>query len=212
MSHQFITCRSVTNREKSARLPYRGVPVSTEGQEHVPSSVGPMARSLDAIHAAFKSLIDLKPWEFDARCAAIPWREDVYQDAISRPLVIGVLFDDEVVRPHPPITRVLRSAVEALRNAGHHIVDWNAQLHAECVEVMVSRRRSYVKKRGAYAVARSRINSTRPMVAKTFERLSRLVASLSSSMFRSSWTAAAHCRYFNIGRLVFSSFIYKNHH
>lgn len=123
-------------KPSSARLPYRGVPVSTEGQEHVPSSIGPMARSLDAIHTAFKSLVDLKPWDFDARCAAVPWREDVYHDALSRPLVIGVLFDDEVVRPHPPIIRVLRSVIEALRNAGHHIVDWNAQLHGECVEVM----------------------------------------------------------------------------
>ncbi|KAI1183177.1 amidase [Nemania serpens] len=123
-------------KPSSARLPYRGVPVSTEGQEHVPSAVGPMARSLDAIQTAFKSLVELKPWDFDARCAAIPWREDVYQGALSRPLVIGVLLDDEVVRPHPPIVRVLRSAVEALRNAGHKIVDWNAQLHAECVDVM----------------------------------------------------------------------------
>ncbi|KAI0869920.1 amidase [Hypoxylon argillaceum] len=123
-------------KPSSARLPYRGVPVSTEGQEHVPSSVGPMARSLDAIHAAFKSLIELQPWDFDARCAAVPWREDVYQSVLTRPLVIGVLFDDEVVRPHPPIVRVLRSAVEALRGAGHCIVDWNARLHAECVDVM----------------------------------------------------------------------------
>lgn len=139
MPHQFHAhVEAVTKEEKSARLPYRGVPVSTEGQEHVPSAVGPMARSLDAIQTAFKSLVELKPWDFDARCAAIPWREDVYQGALSRPLVIGVLLDDEVVRPHPPIVRVLRSAVEALRNAGHKIVDWNAQLHAECVDVMVS--------------------------------------------------------------------------
>ncbi|TGJ81937.1 hypothetical protein E0Z10_g6829 [Xylaria hypoxylon] len=123
-------------KPSSARLPYRGVPVSTEGQEHVPSSVGPMARSLDAIHTVFKSLVELKPWDYDARCAAIPWREDIYQDAINRPLVIGVLFDDEAVRPHPPITRVLRSAVKVFRAAGHHIVDWNAQLHAECVYTM----------------------------------------------------------------------------
>ncbi|KAI0096253.1 amidase [Nemania sp. FL0031] len=123
-------------KPSNARLPYRGVPVSTEGQEHVPSSVGPMARSLDAVHTAFKSLVEFKPWDFDARCAAIPWKEDLYQATLRRPLVIGVLFDDEVVRPHPPIARVLRSAVEALRDAGHFIVDWNAQLHAECVQVM----------------------------------------------------------------------------
>lgn len=169
------TCRlihpshvSVTNRTKSARLPYRGVPVSTEGQEHVPSSVGPMARSLDAIHAAFKSLVELQPWDFDARCAAVPWREDVYQSVLTRPLVIGVLLDDEVVRPHPPIVRVLRSAVEALRGAGHCIVDWNARLHAECVDVMVSAHR-YGQRQGTYRGRR--ISIIESMAARIFGRL-----------------------------------------
>ncbi|KAI1325985.1 amidase [Xylariaceae sp. FL0255] len=120
----------------SSRLPYRGVPVSTEGQEHVPSAVGPIARSLDSIYTTLKTVIDLKPWDFDARCVAVPWREDVFRETLKRPLVIGVLLDDGVVRPHPPISRVLRSAIEALRAAGHRIVDWNPDLHAECVEVM----------------------------------------------------------------------------
>lgn len=110
--------------------------MSTEGQEHVPSSVGPMARSLDIIHLAMKSLIDSKPWEFDARCASIPWREDAYRDVTSRPLVIGVLRDDGVARPHPPVSRVLGEAVKALRSAGHTIVEWNSDLHPECIQVL----------------------------------------------------------------------------
>lgn len=121
---------------QSSRLPYNGVPVSTEGQEHVPSSVGPMARSLDMIHLSMKSLIDSKPWDLDARCVPIPWRETVYRDVTSRPLVIGVLADDGVARPHPPISRVLQDAVKALRAAGHEIVEWNADLHPECIQVL----------------------------------------------------------------------------
>lgn len=121
---------------QSARLPYNGVPVSTEGQEHVPSSVGPMARSLSMIQLAMKSLIDAKPWQLDSRCAPIPWREDLYRDVTSRPLVIGVLRDDGVARPHPPISRVLDEAVEALRRAGHTVIEWNADLHPECIQVL----------------------------------------------------------------------------
>ncbi|KAH0429879.1 amidase [Colletotrichum camelliae] len=123
-------------KPSSARLPYRGVPVSTEGQEHVPSSIGPMARSLSTIQMTMKHLINEKPWEMDSRCVPIPWREDVYQETVSRPLTIGVLFDDNVVRPHPPLTRVLRSAVEALRAAGHEVLEWNADLHEDCIRVM----------------------------------------------------------------------------
>ncbi|KLU85758.1 hypothetical protein MAPG_04778 [Magnaporthiopsis poae ATCC 64411] len=120
----------------SSRLPYRGVPVSTEGQEHVPSSVGPLARSLRTIRLAMESLIRAKPWEADARCTPIPWREDVLKQIQDRPLVVGVLYDDEFVRPHPPISRVLKSAIKALQDAGHEVFEWDAQLHTDCIELM----------------------------------------------------------------------------
>lgn len=110
--------------------------MSTEGQEHVPSSIGPMSSTLDTIHMSMKSLIDLKPWQYDARCTPIPWREEQYQEASSRPLVFGVLFDDGVARPHPPVTRVLQEAVDLLRTAGHEVIEWNAELHKECVQLM----------------------------------------------------------------------------
>lgn len=122
--------------QQSARLPYEGVPVSTEGQEHVPSSIGPMAGSLDTIHLSMKSLVDLKPWEYDARCTPIPWREEAYHEACNKPLVFGVLFDDGVARPHPPITRVLQHAVDTLRSAGHEVIEWNSDLHMDCVQLM----------------------------------------------------------------------------
>lgn len=95
-----------------------------------------MASTLDTIHLAIKSVVDLKPWEYDARCTPMPWRADIYDDARSRPLVLGVLVDDGVARPHPPVTRVLQQAMQALAAAGHTIVAWNGDLHAECIELM----------------------------------------------------------------------------
>ena len=95
-----------------------------------------MASSLDTLNLAMRSLIGLKPWELDHRCCPIPWREDAYNEALSRPLVIGVLVDDGVARPHPPVTRVLRQAVQALQSAGHEIVEWNGDLHPECIQVL----------------------------------------------------------------------------
>ncbi|KAI1050944.1 hypothetical protein LB505_013254 [Fusarium chuoi] len=123
-------------KPSSTRLPYQGVPVSTEGQEHVPSSIGPMARDLGMIKHAMHSLIESKPWEYDARCAPLPWRGRLYEEMHGRPLTIGVLMDDGVVRPHPPITRVLRDAVEALKHDGHEIVEWNTELHEQCIRTM----------------------------------------------------------------------------
>ncbi|KAL7629777.1 hypothetical protein AAE478_001300 [Parahypoxylon ruwenzoriense] len=123
-------------KPSSARLPYNGVPVSTEGQEHVPSSVGPLARNLPSLVLVMKELIRMQPWEHDARCAPVPWREDIFQGFKCTPLTIGLLVDDGMVRPHPPIRRVLLSLVEKLREAGHDIVEWNSDLHAECIQVM----------------------------------------------------------------------------
>lgn len=101
----------------------------------MPSSVGPLARDFASIYAVMKGLIDAKPWEQDARCAPLPWRSEVFNEHLSRPLTIGVLLDDGVVRPHPPVTRVLMSVIEVLKRAGHDIVDWNASLHAEMIAV-----------------------------------------------------------------------------
>ena len=47
------------------------------------------------------------------------------------------MTDDGVVRPHPPITRVLEEAVAKLKCAGHDIVPWiPGSLHQECIEIM----------------------------------------------------------------------------
>ncbi|KAH8646583.1 acetamidase [Tricladium varicosporioides] len=120
----------------SARLPYQGVPVSTDGQEHVPSSIGPMTRSLSSLTHITRSVISSSPWIHDPRVVPIPWREDMYTEIQSRPLVIGVLYDDNVVHPHPPITRVLKEAVMQLEAAGHEIVEWEPSLHKECIAIM----------------------------------------------------------------------------
>lgn len=118
-------------------MPYEGVPVSTEGQEHVPSAIGPLARSLGSIHLITRHIIDQQPWKSDPRCVPIPWREEAYQAIQQRPLVIGLMVDDGVVKVHPPVERVVREAAAKLKAAGHKIVPWSPEGHAECIEVMV---------------------------------------------------------------------------
>ena len=66
------------------------------------------------------------------------WRSGSFIEMQTRPLVIGVMRDDGVVRPHPPISRVLDDVVAALQGAGHEIVTWVPEtLHQECIEIMV---------------------------------------------------------------------------
>ncbi|KAF5844280.1 hypothetical protein GGP41_002817 [Bipolaris sorokiniana] len=122
-------------KPSSTRLPYQGVSVSTEGQEHVPSVVGPMTRNMASLVDVTKAVIDASPWDHDPKCCPVAWRSQLYQDALSRPLVIAVMRDDGVVRCHPPIARILDQVVAALQDAGHEVIPWTpGSLHQECID------------------------------------------------------------------------------
>ncbi|KAJ4986030.1 amidase [Stagonosporopsis vannaccii] len=124
-------------KPSSTRLPYHGVSVSTEGQEHVPSVIGPMSQCIDSLVAATKAVVDAAPWDHDPKCSPVPWRSEMFEDAQSRPLRIAVMRDDGVVRPHPPVARVLEEAAGKLQQAGHEIVVWSpGSLHQECIDIM----------------------------------------------------------------------------
>ncbi|KAF1952794.1 amidase [Byssothecium circinans] len=123
-------------KPSSSRLPYQGVSVSTEGQEHVPSVVGPMSRNLDSLTTVTKAVIDAKPWTLDPKCCPLTWRNELYETVQSRPLVIAVMRDDGVVRLHPPVARVLEEVASKLEAAGHELVPWKpGTLHQELIDV-----------------------------------------------------------------------------
>lgn len=60
----------------------------------------------------------------------------MFNEVQSRPLTIGILVDDGVVKCHPPIARVLHQMTALLKSAGHEVLLWDPSLHAECIEVM----------------------------------------------------------------------------
>ncbi|KAJ6186376.1 hypothetical protein N7519_007677 [Penicillium mononematosum] len=106
-------------KPSSARLPYQGVPVSTEGQEHVPSSIGPMARDLSSICYMSRLIANSRPWDVDPGCAPLPWNDTAFQELQDRPMVIGLILDDAALKAH-----------------GHEVVVWDTSDHAECIEIM----------------------------------------------------------------------------
>lgn len=75
--------------KQSSRLPYLGVPVSTEGQEHVASSIGPMARDLASIIHVSRLVANAKSWELDPKCPPLPWNENNFQEIQHRPMSSG---------------------------------------------------------------------------------------------------------------------------
>ena len=59
----------------------------------------------------------------DSQLPSMPWRKDVFETFSSRPLIVGIMPDDGVVKPLPPIARVFREIVAKLQTAGHEIVE-----------------------------------------------------------------------------------------
>lgn len=64
-------------------------------------------------------LLASEPWNLDPAAIPIPWRKDLASPPTERKLKLGVVYDDGVVKPQPPIARAMRETVQALRDAGH---------------------------------------------------------------------------------------------
>lgn len=54
----------------------------------------------------------------------------------TRPLVIGLIVDDGVVKVHPPIERALRELAHKLKDQGHEVITWDTSYHDDCVKLM----------------------------------------------------------------------------
>lgn len=75
-----------------------------------------MGHNIEDLNLFFKIVSDAKPW-LKEPMLEMPWKKsDVGPQS---KLKIGFMIWDEVVMPHPYITRVIRDAVTELKAAGH---------------------------------------------------------------------------------------------
>lgn len=92
-----------------------------EGQDSVPSVLGPLSVSLSGVKAFFKAVVDLKPWTKDPLAVRKVWDEDAYQlkeHGDGKDLCVAILWDNGHVIPHPPIRRGLEMTKKALEAKG----------------------------------------------------------------------------------------------
>jgi amidase len=100
-----------------------------------------MSNSVAGCKTFLKVIAESKPWLKDAMAIRKPWNEDEYNlvdHNKGRMLCFGILWDDEVMRPHPPVIRALERVKAALGKARHKVVDWNPHKHAEIYSTLVS--------------------------------------------------------------------------
>lgn len=116
-------CGIYTLRPSYERLPYAGALNALEGQESISSVLGPMTNSIAAVKIFTKSVIDAKPWLKDPLVIKKAWNEDEYNLADhggrGGQLCIAIMWDNEVVRPFPPMKRAMDMTKAALEAAGH---------------------------------------------------------------------------------------------
>ncbi|KIX07405.1 uncharacterized protein Z518_02058 [Rhinocladiella mackenziei CBS 650.93] len=113
-------------RPTSRRFSYLGNAPFT-GQTAILSSIGPVGRSLRDIELMLKVWNAFEPWLYDPVVMAKKW-EHV---PVPTKATIGVMFWDEVVMPHPPVQRALKTVVDKLKRAGHEVVEIKPYTHKE---------------------------------------------------------------------------------
>jgi amidase len=89
------------------------------------SVVGPLAHSLSDVRFFIKTILEAEPWFYDPKVIELPWRESHVDSVKGRPLTLGLLRWDGVVKPQPPVARGLRMVEEALRAAGHELIEFD---------------------------------------------------------------------------------------
>ncbi|TAQ88359.1 hypothetical protein B7494_g3302 [Chlorociboria aeruginascens] len=121
-----------TLKPSLGRFPHFDTKSGMAGQEAVVSVNGPMSKNLSDIKLFAKTVIDSTPWLIDPKCLPIPWRN------IEAPkkLKIGILWNDGVVNPTPPVKRALAETVLKLRAAGHEVVDWAPEGHIQAPDIL----------------------------------------------------------------------------
>ena len=91
-----------------------------------------MSESIYDIMLFSKTIVDSQPWLHDPRCLPIPWRRVEKKSKLK----IGVMWNDGIVLPTPPVSRALLFTVEKLKSQGHEVVDWKPELHPQALKVM----------------------------------------------------------------------------
>ncbi|EXJ77213.1 hypothetical protein A1O3_10371 [Capronia epimyces CBS 606.96] len=114
-----------------ARLPHSGLSGLQDGMQNIVGAVGPMARCAEDLDLFCSAALANRPWDHEPSLIELPWKTSI---EIPPRLTIGVIWNDGVVHPHPPVSRALKNTVAALRGQGHRVVDWNTDLHRQLVD------------------------------------------------------------------------------
>ena len=128
-------------RPTSYRMPVDGWTATMLSQEQIVAVIGPLSTTLEGIKLFMNTVIAAKPWLVESSLIPFPWRdqETYLGKGPGKKLKVGVIWDDGVVKPHPPIIRALKEVVDKLRGVQDvEIVNWKPYKHDEAWEIIAS--------------------------------------------------------------------------
>ena len=109
------------------------------GSDHIIPVIGPLSTSLEGIKVFMRTIIAAKPWLYEPSLLPLPWKEGAAAIEPGSKLKVAVLWDDGVVKPHPPVTRALREVSERLKALPNvEVVDWEPYEHEEAWSIIAS--------------------------------------------------------------------------
>jgi amidase len=93
-------------------VPHGGVrDVTVPGTDGVRSAAGPMATSSRDCSLFLKAVMEADTWKYDSTVLSLPWRSL----KVKEKLRIGLVEDDGIYTPSPPVRRGLKKAADLLR-------------------------------------------------------------------------------------------------
>ncbi|CAG7962777.1 unnamed protein product [Penicillium olsonii] len=117
------------------RISGEGALVPSPGCDSIPGTLGPFARSLRDIELFCKSYSLTKPWMDDA--SLIPGDILSPRHKPANALRVGILVDDGVVSPFPPVQTVMRELQERLgKHHSIHVVPFKPLDHEEAWRII----------------------------------------------------------------------------
>ncbi|KAM7205455.1 Amidase signature domain containing protein [Naviculisporaceae sp. PSN 640] len=133
-------------KPSNGRISMKGAVGPSPGQQIMPAVAGIMGVSIATIRLVLKSLLSTEPWLHDPYIVPIPWREaEEYHPESSGGEVgeqqqrygpaFGIMTNDGVVTPHPPVQRALQVVKHALNRMGHKLVHWEPPSNKESQEI-----------------------------------------------------------------------------
>lgn len=131
-------------RPTSYRLPMGGLSATMLGEEQIVPVIGPLSQSLEGIKLFVKAIIDQQPWLYEPSLLPIPWKQTSSTTTLlrqgpdgKRKLRIGVLADDGIVKPHPPILRGINTLLSNLKdNANIEVIPFPPYKHDQAWQII----------------------------------------------------------------------------